>query len=80
MLTARDEATGCQHCGHLLGASPSRDFCSEDCQQQWHQRTAVSGSRSAVGGWLEISPLYREIDQYSQAIDVLVSKKQDLAD
>jgi len=24
--------------------------------------------------------LYREIDQYSQAIDVLVSKKQDLAD
>lgn len=25
----------CQHCQRPLGASPSPDFCSETCQQQW---------------------------------------------
>jgi hypothetical protein len=37
-LTAIDKAIGCQHCGRALDQSPSPDFCSEDCQQEWHQR------------------------------------------
>ena len=42
-LTEIDAALGgqeCQHCGQPIGASPSADFCSEGCQQTWHnQRT-----------------------------------------
>lgn len=41
-LTAIDQAIstdvgdlGCQKCGRALGASPSLDFCSEDCRSDW---------------------------------------------
>ncbi|MGH3427799.1 MAG: hypothetical protein ACRDQZ_09570, partial [Mycobacteriales bacterium] len=47
-LTAIDTALGdrdCQHCAQPVGASPSADFCSEDCQRTWHdQHTATSPS------------------------------------
>jgi hypothetical protein len=39
-LTAIDSAIGdrgCQHCGQLTSTSPSKDFCSEDCQQTWQE-------------------------------------------
>jgi hypothetical protein len=35
-LAAIDAATGCQWCQGSLGKSPSRDFCSQDCQEAWH--------------------------------------------
>jgi Protein of unknown function (DUF3631) len=40
-LTEIDAALGgpaCQHCGQPVGTSPSADFCSEDCQQTWHNQ------------------------------------------
>jgi hypothetical protein len=40
-LTTIDAAIGdldCQQCGHPVGASPSPDFCSEDCQRTWHEQ------------------------------------------
>ena len=40
-LTAINAALGdrdCRQCGHPLGASPSPDFCSEDCQHTWHEQ------------------------------------------
>lgn len=36
ILAAIDEVLGCQHCGGPLGQSPSVDFCSDDCQRNWH--------------------------------------------
>lgn len=42
-VTAIDDALGgcrCQRCGQALGASASHDFCSEDCQQAWHEERA----------------------------------------
>jgi hypothetical protein len=42
-MTAIDTVIGdreCQHCGHPVGPSPSADFCSEDCQQTWHEQHA----------------------------------------
>ncbi|MGH3550838.1 MAG: DUF3631 domain-containing protein [Pseudonocardiaceae bacterium] len=40
-LTAIDTAIGdreCRRCGHPVSESPSPDFCSEDCQQTWHEQ------------------------------------------
>jgi Protein of unknown function (DUF3631) len=42
-LTAIDAALGgpeCQHCGQPMDTSPSADFCSEGCQQTWHNQHA----------------------------------------
>jgi Protein of unknown function (DUF3631) len=42
-LTAIDAAIGdrsCQLCSQPINASPSADFCSEDCQQTWHEHHA----------------------------------------
>jgi hypothetical protein len=42
-LTEIDAALGgpeCQHCGQPRGTSPSADFCSEGCQQVWHEQHA----------------------------------------
>jgi hypothetical protein len=36
-LAAIDAATGCQWCQGPLGKSPSADFCSQECQEAWHQ-------------------------------------------
>jgi hypothetical protein len=50
-LTTIDTAIGdaeCQQCGHPVGASPSLDFCSEDCQQCWHERQ--TGTPPTVSG------------------------------
>lgn len=30
----------CQHCRQPLGTSPPPEFCSEDCQQTWHEHQA----------------------------------------
>ncbi len=41
--TAIDAGIGdhkCQQCSHPVGGSPSADFCSEDCQQTWHEQQA----------------------------------------
>lgn len=35
----------CQHCGQPLGRSVSGDFCSEDCQQAWHEARAGTPCR-----------------------------------
>ncbi|MGH3782966.1 MAG: DUF3631 domain-containing protein [Pseudonocardiaceae bacterium] len=40
-LIAIDTAIGdraCRRCGHPVDESPSPDFCSEDCQQTWHEQ------------------------------------------
>jgi hypothetical protein len=40
-LTAIDAAIGeggCRRCGQPASGSPSPDFCSEDCQQSWHEQ------------------------------------------
>lgn len=42
-LTAIDAVIGdreCQHCSQAAGTSPSADFCSEACQQTWHEHHA----------------------------------------
>ncbi len=36
IISAIDQATGCQQCGKLLGRSVSDDFCGEGCQQRWY--------------------------------------------
>ncbi|MGH3711051.1 MAG: DUF3631 domain-containing protein [Pseudonocardiaceae bacterium] len=44
-LTAIEAAPGdhdCRQCSHPVGSSPSLDFCSEDCQQTWHEQHAVT--------------------------------------
>lgn len=35
ILAAIDAAVGCQQCGCPLGASPSDDFCTSSCQEDW---------------------------------------------
>jgi hypothetical protein len=40
-VTAIDAAIGdpsCRRCGQPVTGSPSADFCSEDCQQTWHEQ------------------------------------------
>jgi hypothetical protein len=44
-LTAIDAAIGeraCQQCRQSAVASPSADFCSEKCQQTWHEQQAAT--------------------------------------
>jgi hypothetical protein len=52
-LTAIDAAIGdrgCQECGQPVSASPSQDFCSEDCQQAWRETQAgIAPSGGAAG-------------------------------
>jgi len=36
-----DAAVGCQHCTQPLDASPSGDFCGEDCQEAWHAARSI---------------------------------------
>ena len=47
-LTAIDAAIGdreCRRCAQPVTGSPSADFCSEDCQQTWHeQQTGANGT------------------------------------
>jgi hypothetical protein len=31
---------GCRRCSQPVTGSPSPDFCSEDCQQTWHEQQA----------------------------------------
>jgi hypothetical protein len=58
---------GCRRCSQPVAGSPSADFCSEDCQQTWHeQQTRASRTapdRSIPGtepapplGWLGQPP------------------------
>lgn len=53
IISAIDQATGCQQCGKPLGSSPSDDFCNEGCQTAWHAGaehvTAAAGDPEAVG-------------------------------
>ncbi|MGH3807067.1 MAG: DUF3631 domain-containing protein, partial [Pseudonocardiaceae bacterium] len=73
-LTAIEAALGdrdCRQCSHPVGSSPSPDFCSEDCQQTWHEHqastppsvpgTAPAGSLAGTApvwplGWLGPPP------------------------
>ncbi len=48
---SRADPGGCGLCGRELRASPSNDFCSEDCQEGWHTRRVPPG---AHGG--ELAP------------------------
>lgn len=36
-----DAATGCHYCEGDLDNSPSNDFCSQDCQELWHNDQAT---------------------------------------
>lgn len=40
-LSAIDAATGCQQCEGPLGSSPSADFCSQWCQDNWFAARSV---------------------------------------
>jgi hypothetical protein len=69
-LTAIDAAIGdpgCRRCSQPVTGSPSADFCSEDCQQTWHQQhtgasetapdRSISGTAPAPPlGWLGQPP------------------------
>ncbi|MGH3686943.1 MAG: DUF3631 domain-containing protein [Pseudonocardiaceae bacterium] len=64
-LTTIEAALGnrdCRQCNHPVGGSPSPDFCSEGCQQTWHEHQAsapppVSGTTPARSlGWLGQPP------------------------
>ena len=60
--TALDAAIGdtyCQRCGQPAGASPSPDFCCEDCQQAWHQAQS-----DLDGKPLDPRRLARELNRY----------------
>jgi hypothetical protein len=51
-LTAINAAIGdrgCQQCGQTVSASPSQDFCSEDCQLAWRQTPAGIAPSGATG-------------------------------
>lgn len=61
-----DQAIGCQQCGKPLDASPSVDFCSEQCQQRWHEKRSVALTDSASTlrnvarhGWAGLLPARR---------------------
>ena len=59
-LTAIGAALGdreCQHCSQPIGASPSADFCSEDCQQTWHERQVQAPPATPVEPRAEITPV-----------------------
>lgn len=49
ILVPIDAALGCSQCGADLVDSASSDFCSEDCQRDWHGAGKVSLSD---GGWI----------------------------
>lgn len=57
IIDAIDAVTdGCWQCGDPLGSSPSGDFCSEDCQEQWAQRQVADPggvNRSALAAEVE---------------------------
>ncbi|MGH3854101.1 MAG: DUF3631 domain-containing protein [Pseudonocardiaceae bacterium] len=66
-LTAIDAAIGgreCQHCARPVSASPSPDFCSEDCQRTWHEQHTGAPLAASVAdtepprplGWLGQKP------------------------
>ena len=42
IISAIDQATGCQQCGKPLERSVSDDFRGEGCQQAWHAKRADS--------------------------------------
>ncbi|MGH3916358.1 MAG: DUF3631 domain-containing protein [Pseudonocardiaceae bacterium] len=45
---AEDSDPPCQECGHPRYASPSPDFCSEDCQQLWYGHRTLTTPTGAV--------------------------------
>jgi hypothetical protein len=53
ILDKIDAAVGCHHCHGLLGASPSDDFCSENCQNAWR---AERVGAPAIGLFQTVSP------------------------
>ncbi|MGB6161551.1 MAG: DUF3631 domain-containing protein [Pseudonocardiaceae bacterium] len=59
--TALDDRN-CRQCGRPIGASPSPDFCSEDCQHTWHGQhagtplTAPGTTPARPLGWLGQPP------------------------
>ena len=58
-LTEIDAALGgieCQHCGQPIGASPSADFCSEGCQQTWHNQHTGTPPTAPDGSFAEPRP------------------------
>lgn len=66
IVDAIDQAIGCQQCGKPLDASPSSDFCSEQCQQRWHEKRSVALTDSASTlrnvarhGWAGLLPACR---------------------
>ncbi|MBV9160069.1 MAG: DUF3631 domain-containing protein [Pseudonocardiales bacterium] len=58
-LTAIDAVIGgreCQHCAQPIGASPSADFCSEDCQRTWHEQQATTPTTAPAGSLADTEP------------------------
>lgn len=49
IIAAINHATGCHHCGAPLDASPSDDFCGQDCQQAWAAARTAPDYREPVG-------------------------------
>jgi endogenous inhibitor of DNA gyrase (YacG/DUF329 family) len=58
-LTAIDAAIGdreCRRCRHPVDGSPSADFCSEDCQQTWHEQQTGTPSTASDESISETTP------------------------
>lgn len=51
IISAIDQATGCQQCGNPLERSVSDDFCGEGCQQAWHASRVRSTSAASAPPW-----------------------------
>jgi hypothetical protein len=47
---------GCRQCGQPVTGSPSPDFCSEDCQQTWHEQQTGASAPTPPLGWLGQPP------------------------
>ena len=59
VVTAIDAALAqprCRHCDQPLGASPSADFCCEDCQHDWHTTHAGPAPQSGTAHPDESAP------------------------
>ena len=53
IIDAIDHALGCHRCGGPLGASPDDLFCSEPCQEAWHQSQLIPPHDFFRCGWTD---------------------------
>lgn len=70
IISAIDQATGCQQCGKPLGNSPSGDFCGEGCQQCWYaNRVNVPLVSAAVGPAMSSAAFRSRVAELATQLD-----------